>query len=179
MSKITLFNAVRQLINEGFQLVLLKKIMKKIHTTVFALTALLLLTVTTVFAQKATTKATSRMISIDKKGGIHDHGGTLLGQIGKDDIVRNNEGKTIYFIDKNGSVIDAKGKKLGMAKKNGFYFNNAGETMLTVKDKGAEECDILDPKGHNLGTTHKNYKLHACAAHCLFLAKETTSRPVH
>jgi len=153
--------------------------MKKIQTTVLGLTALLLLTVTTVFAQKAPAKSTLNTISIDKKGGIHDHGGTLLGQIGKDDIVRDNKGKTIYFIDKNGNVIDAKGKKLGMAKKNGFYFNNAGETILTLKDKGAEECEILDPKGHNVGTTHKNYKLHACAAHCLFLAKESTSRPVH
>lgn len=143
--------------------------MKKISITLLALTAVLLLTVTTVFAQKAPAKAATRFITIDKKGGIHDHGGTLLGQIGKDDIVRNNEGKTIYFIDKSGNVIDANGKKLGMAKKNGFYFNNAGETILTVKDKGAEECAILDPKGHNVGTTHKNYKLHACAAHCLFL----------
>jgi len=100
--------------------------MKKIHTTVLALTALLMLAVTIVFAQKTPAKAKSNFISIDKKGGIHDHGGTLLGQIGKDDIVRDNKGKTIYFIDKNGNVIDAKGNKLGMAKKNGSYFNNAG-----------------------------------------------------
>ncbi len=47
-----------------------------------------------------------------------------------------------------------------MAKKSGFYFNNGGETILTVKDKNAEECEILDHQSHNLGTTHKNYKLH-------------------
>ncbi|WP_354429926.1 MULTISPECIES: 5-fold beta-flower protein [unclassified Mucilaginibacter] len=153
--------------------------MKKIQTSVLALTALLMLTLTTAFAQKAPTKATSNFIRIDKKGGIHDHGGTLLGQIGKDDIVRDNQGKTIYFIDKNGNVINAKGNKLGMAKKNGFYFNNVGETILTVKDKDAEECEILDPQGHNFGTTHKNYKLHACAAHCLFLKEKSTPHPVH
>ncbi|MFA6082720.1 5-fold beta-flower protein [Mucilaginibacter sp.] len=153
--------------------------MKKIHTTVLAVAALLLLTVTTVFAQKAPAKATSTIIRIDKKGGIHDHGGTLLGHIGKNNIVRNIKGETIYFIDKDGNVIDAKGNKLGKAKKNGFYLNNNGETILTVKDKGAEECEILDPQGHNLGTTHKNYKLHACAAHCLFLKEKNTPRPIN
>jgi hypothetical protein len=153
--------------------------MKKINITLLTLTALLLLTVTTVFAQKAPTKVTPTTITIDKKGGIHDHGGTLLGQISKDNIVRDNKGKTIYFIDKDGNVIDAKGNKLGKAKKNGSYFNNAGETILTVKDKGAEECEILDPKGHNVGTTHKNYKLHACAAHCLFLKEKSTAHHTH
>lgn len=115
---------------------------------------------------------TTQKIHINKKGEIYDHGWNKIGFIGKDDIVRDNKGKTIYFIDKNGNVIDAKGKNLGKAQKNGNYYNLAGENIITVKDKNQEECEILDPKGHNMGNTHKNYKLHACAAHCLALKQK-------
>lgn len=116
--------------------------------------------------------AKSPEIKIDAKGGIYNHDGTKLGYIDKNDIVRNNKDQKLYFIDKDGNVIDANGKSLGKAKKNGVYINANGETILTVKDLDAEKCAILDPKGHNLGTTHKNYKLHACAAHCFFLEQE-------
>lgn len=121
---------------------------------------------------KPKAKIITEKIYINKKGEIHDHGWNKIGVIGKDDIVRDNKGKTIYFIDKSGNVIDAKGKNLGKAQKNGNYYNLAGENVITVKDKNAEECEILDPKGHNMGTTHKNYKLHACAAHCLALKQK-------
>lgn len=56
-------------------------------------------------------------IYINKKGEIHDHGWNKVGFITKEDIVKNNEGETIYFIDANGNVIDSKGNKLGMLKR--------------------------------------------------------------
>jgi len=141
--------------------------MKKIQLLLFLLT---MATGVTVNAQ--TKKDTTFKIVINAKGGIHDHGGTKLGYIGKDNIVRNNKGQKLYFIDGNGNVIDADGKKLGMAKKNGAYFNINGENVLNTKDLDKEKCAILDPQGHNLGTTHMNYKLHACAAHCFFLEQQ-------
>jgi hypothetical protein len=114
---------------------------------------------------------TSHQIIIDAKGGIHNHAGTKLGFIDKNNMVKDNAGKQLYFIDKNGTVISADGKKLGTAKKNGSYANINGENVLNTKDIDKQHCAILDPQGHNIGTTHKNYKLHACAAHCYWLTK--------
>lgn len=111
-------------------------------------------------------------ISISAKGGIYNHDGTKLGYIDKDNVVRNNSGKELYFIDKNGNVIGADGRKLGMAKKNGSYYDAKGVNVLNTKDVDKEKCAILDPRGHNLGNAHKNYKLHACAAHCFFMEQE-------
>jgi len=119
------------------------------------------------FAQEQPGK--NHQVFINAKGGIYNHGGTPLGYIDKDNIVRNNKGEKLYFIDNSGNVVDASGKKLGKAKKNGDYFNINGVSVLNTKDLDAEKCAILDPQGHNLGTIHKNYKLHACAAHCFFL----------
>lgn len=113
-----------------------------------------------------------QQIMIDGKGGIYSHDGTKLGYIDKDNVARNNAGNRIYAIDKNGNIVDANGKNLGKAGKNGVYYSVAGETILTLKDLDAEKCAILDPKGHNYGTVHKNYKQHACAAHCFFLEKK-------
>lgn len=127
--------------------------------------------------QTKTDTLKSEKIYINKKGEIHDHGWNKIGFITKDNIVKNKHGKTIYFIDGNGNVIDAKGKNLGKAQKNGNYYNVKGENIITVRDIDAEKCEILDPKGHSLGTTHKNYKLHACAAHCYFLAKKKAKLP--
>lgn len=141
--------------------------MKKSYALV--LFVITLMTAFTISAQAQTKKDHDRKIVINAKGGIHDHGGTKLGYIDKDGIVRNNQGQKLYFIDKEGNVITADGKKLGKAKKNGDYYNINGQNILTLKDKSAEECEILDPKGHSLGTTHKNYKQHACAAHCYWL----------
>ena len=111
-------------------------------------------------------------IHINKKGEIYDHGWNKLGFITKDNIVKNNEGKTVYFIDANGNVIDSNGKKMGRAKKNGSYYNIKGENVVNIGKTQEEKCEILDGKGHNVGSVHKNYKLHACAAHCLLLEKK-------
>ncbi|WDF55605.1 DUF3659 domain-containing protein [Mucilaginibacter sp. KACC 22063] len=153
--------------------------MKKAIHLIWAITTLIIDGFAPASAQTEPKAVPANEIHINKKGEIHDHGGTLLGYISKDDIVRDTKGNKVYFIDRDGNVIDAKGNKLGKAAKNGFYFNNEGQQVLKVKDKDAGECEILDPAGHNLGTTHKNYKLHACAAHCLFLKKQANQHPVH
>ncbi len=44
--------------------------------------------------------------------------------------------------------------------------------MLNIGKTQEEKCEILDTKGHNIGSVHQNYKLHACAAHCLLLEKK-------
>jgi len=116
-----------------------------------------------------TKQDTTHKIVINAKGGMYDHGGTKLGYIDKADIIRNNQGEKLYFIDKGGNVISADGKKLGKAKKNGNYYNNEGQVVLQLKNADADRCEILDPNGHNEGYVHRNYKLHACAAHCYWL----------
>lgn len=116
--------------------------------------------------------STNTFISIDGKGGIHNPGGTKLGYITKDNIVKDNQSRTLYFIDRDGNVIDAKGTKLGKAAKNGNYYSNDGHVVLQLKNADEAKCEILDPKGHSWGYAHKNYKLHACAAHCFYLEKK-------
>jgi len=138
--------------------------MKKLSFLLFILT---IATSVSVWAQ--TKQDTTRKIIINAKGGMYDHGGTKLGYIDKNDIVRNNQGQKLYFIDKDGNVISADGKKLGKSKKNGDYFNNDGQVVLQLKNPDAERCEILDPQGHSQGYVHRNYKLHACAAHCYWL----------
>ena len=133
---------------------------------------LAILTVFNVSGQNKTNTVKTEKIFINKKGEIHDHCWNKLGFITKDNIIKNNQGKTVYFIDANGNVVDAKGKNLGKAQKNGNYYNANGENVITVRDHDAEKCEILDPKSHSLGNVHKNYKLHACAAHCYFLAQK-------
>lgn len=127
-------------------------------------------------AQTKSSSTQNNKIHINKKGEIHDQGWNKLGFITKDTIVKNSQGKTIYFIDGNGNVIDSNGKKLGMAKKNGSYYNIKGENVLNVGKTQGEKCEILDPKGHMMGTVHKNYKLHACAAHCLMLEEKRNTQ---
>jgi hypothetical protein len=141
------------------------KIMKKLYFLLFILT----MTIGVTVSASAQTTDTTGKIYINAKGGMYDHGGTKLGFISKDNIVRDNKGQKLYFIDKNGRVIGADGEKLGMAKKNGNYYNNDGEVVLQLKNADAERCEILDPKGHSQGYVHRNYKLHACAAHCYWL----------
>jgi hypothetical protein len=150
------------------------KIQRLISTKTVAFLTLFLMVIS--LSANAQTKSNSTQndkIYINKKGEIHDHGWNKLGFITKDNIVKDNKGKTIYFIDGNGNVIDSNGKKLGMAKKNGSYFNIKGENVLNIGKTEGEKCEILDPQGHNMGTVHKNYKLHACAAHCLMLAQKS------
>jgi len=134
-------------------------------------TGIALLT-TNAFAQNKAVIHQDQKIIINKKGEIYDHGWNKLGFITKDNLVKNAQGKTLYFIDGSGNVVDSNGKNLGKAQKNGNYYDLKGENVITVKDLDAEKCEILDPKGHSLGTTHKNYKLHACAAHCYFLEQQ-------
>ena len=112
---------------------------------------------------------TKRQLYINAKGEVSDRG-IKLGYISKEDIVYNNQGKKLGFI-KNGKVYDAEGNSMGKAKKGGKYYNDSGEFVLYV-DGNSEKCKILDPKGHSLGYVHKNYKLHACAAHCFFKEKK-------
>lgn len=136
------------------------------------LTLFLMVISLSVNAQTKSNEKQDEKININKKGEIHDHGWNKLGYITKDNIVKDNKGKTIYFIDGNGNVIDSNGKKLGMAKKNGSYYNIKGENVVNVGKTDGEKCAILDPEGHNLGSVHNNYKLHACAAHCLLMEKK-------
>lgn len=114
-----------------------------------------------------------RKLQITKKGEVLDERGSRLGYISKENIVFDNEGIKLGFIE-NGKVYDATGNPLGKAKKNGKYYNNQGINVLTVNGQG-DICEILDPEGHNLGTVHKNYKLHSCAVHCFFLEKKKNS----
>ena len=144
--------------------------------TVSFLTLFLMVISLNANAQTKSNSTQNEKIYINKKGEIHDHGWNKLGFITKDDIVKNSNGQTVYFIDKNGNVIDSKGNNLGMAKKNGSYYNIKGENVLNVGKTEAEKCEILDPQGHNMGSVHQNYKLHACAAHCLLMEqKKSTS----
>lgn len=144
--------------------------MKKLQTLLVLITVFMTGLVVNVNAQTKPTRHTG--IVIDAKGAIHDYHGTKLGYIDKNNIVRNTKGQKIYFIDKSGNVIDANGKMLGKSQKNGNFYSVDGTSILTTKTKGDETCEILDPKGHKLGTTHKNYKLHACAAHCMALKEK-------
>jgi hypothetical protein len=140
--------------------------MKKLCVLLFILTTTAVVNINAWGQSKQDTAGT---IVINAKGGMYDHGGTKLGYIDKENIVRNNKGQKLYFIDKDGNVIGADGKNLGKAKKNGDYYNNEGQVVLQLKNPEAEKCEILDPKGHSWGYVHKNYKLHACAAHCYWL----------
>jgi hypothetical protein len=146
--------------------------MKKKHFLFTLTLAILTLFTVNVSGQAKADTTKAEKIFINKKGEIHDYGWNKIGFINKDNIVKNNQGKTIYFIDDNGNVIDAKGKNLGKAQKNGNYYNVNGANIITVRELDAEKCEILDPKGHSMGTVHKNYKLHACAAHCFWLQKK-------
>jgi hypothetical protein len=141
--------------------------MKKLQLLFILITTFTAGTINNATAQTHVGK--NQEVFIDSAGVIKDHKGTKLAYIDKDNIVRNNKGTKIYFIDDKGNVIDANGVNLGKAKKNGSYYNIKGENVLNTKDLDKEKCAILDPKGHNFGTAHKNYKLHACAAHCLLL----------
>jgi hypothetical protein len=158
--------------------------MKRLH-----LLLLVILTISTcisvsAFAQVA--KDTTGKVFINAKGGIYNRVGSKLGYIDKNNLVRDNTGKELYFIEDKGNVINAKGQKMGMAKKNGSYYNIKGENVLNTRDIDKDKCAILDPTEHNFGTVHKNYKLHACAAHCFFTEQANEkasikfySRPVH
>lgn len=144
--------------------------------TVSFLTLFLMVISLNTNAQTKSNSTQDEKIYINKKGEIYDHGWNKLGFITKDNIVKDNNGQTIYFIDEKGNVIDSKGNNLGMAKKNGSYYNIKGENVLNVGKTEGEKCEILDPKGHNMGNVHQNYKLHACAAHCLLMEQNQANK---
>jgi hypothetical protein len=136
----------------------------------FPLFLLTLLTITTTssinaFGQKGATQ----QIIIDAKGQLLNSTGTKLGYITKSDVVRDNTGKGLYTVDMDGKVVAADGRQLGTVKTNGAFFSPSGQPALTTKDTGKDKYQIVDATGHNLGTVHKNYKRHACAAQCYWL----------
>jgi hypothetical protein len=140
--------------------------MKKLFLLLFIVT---ITTGVAVNALAQTHEDSTPKLYMNKKGGMTDHGGTKLAYIDKDNIVRNSAGAELYFIDKSGNVFSVDGKKMGVAKKNGSYYNINGVSVLNTKDMDKERCAMLDPQGHNAGTIHNNYKLHACAIHCYWL----------
>lgn len=141
--------------------------MKKYKSLLFLLVILMAGAVNNANAQNA---KDANKVFIGAKGGAYMHGGTTLGYVGKDDIIKNANGLHVYFTDKNGNVIDANGKKVGKPQKNGIIYNTEQVSVL-AKDKWTETCEMLDPAGHS-GNIHQNYKLHACAAHCTALLKK-------
>jgi hypothetical protein len=117
-----------------------------------------------------------RLLHINARGEVLDQSGTQLGYISKEDVVFNAKDQKLGFI-RNGMVYDVDGKSLGKARKNGRYINFNGVSVLRTKSRG-DNCEILDPEGHKMGTVHKNYKLHACAVHCFFKQKELDNHAI-
>ncbi len=111
---------------------------------------------------------------IDSKGRVIDVngnvyiGGTKLGTVTLDSIVKNAKGKPIAFLKSGGVLVDAKGKTLGRIGKDGQTFYNAeGNVVLKVKDNtDSETCDIIDANGKVIGNVHQNFKGMACTIHC-------------
>lgn len=128
----------------------------------------ILLAVQGAFAQAS--NKSQRQLHINASGEVSDDQGTKIGYISLEDQVFNSEGKQLGYI-KNGQVYNAEGKPMGRAKKGGRYYNNSKVLMIKTKKIG-DECEILDPEGHKLGTVHMNYKLHACAVHCFYKEKQ-------
>ena len=118
----------------------------------------------TLFAQKP---IDSKGRVIDANGNVYQ-GGTKLGSISKDSIVKNAKGKDIAFLKSGGVLVDAKGKTIGRMGKDGKTFYNAnGNTILQIKDNtDSETCDVLDANGKVIGNVHQSYKAMACTLHC-------------
>lgn len=117
------------------------------------------------FAQKP---VDSKGRVIDAKGNVY-LGGTKLGTITADSIIKNAQGKKVALVKQGGIVVDAKGKTIGKMGKDGqTYYNADGQTILSVKDRtDSETCDILDANGKVIGNIHRSYKPMVCAIHCL------------
>ena len=135
--------------------------MKKI--TLFV-TVLLVIVGQILFAQKP---IDSKGRVIDSKGNIYV-GGTKLGSVSKDSIVKNAQGKKIAFLKSGGVLVDVKGRTIGKMGKDGQTFYNAnGTSVLQLKDNAdSETCDILDSNGKVIGNVYQNYKGMACTIHC-------------
>lgn len=116
-----------------------------------------------IFAQKP---IDSKGRVIDVNGNIY-LGGTKLGSISQDSIVKNAQGKKIAFLKSGGVLVDAKGKTIGKMGKDGQTFYNAeGNAVLKVKDSDSETCNIEDANGKVIGNVHQNFKGMACTVHC-------------
>jgi len=104
---------------------------------------------------------------IDSKGNIY-MGGTKLGFITKDSLIKNAKGEKIAFLKSNGTLEDANGKSLGRWGKDGkTFYDEKGVVVLQIKDNAdTETCDILDASGKKIGNVHDSYKGVACALHC-------------
>jgi hypothetical protein len=135
----------------------------------FQLLLLTLLTITTTTSINVSGQGTTQQITIDARGQLLNTTGTKLGYITKSDVVRDNTGKGLYTVDMDGKVVAADGRQLGTVKANGAFLAANGQPALTIKDTGKDKYQIVDATGHNLGTVHKNYKRHACAAQCYWL----------
>jgi YHS domain-containing protein len=111
---------------------------------------------------------------IDSKGRVIDAtgnvyiGGTKLGTISMDSIVRNAKGKPMAFLKPGGILVNYKGRILGRMGKDGeTYYNADGAVVYQVKDNtDTETCDVLDANGKIIGNVHDNYKAMACTLHC-------------
>lgn len=132
--------------------------------------AILTITVSSAFSAFGQ-KDTTQLITINDNGWILNSAGTKIAYITKSDVVRDNNGKGLYSVDLEGAVIAADGRKLGTANTNGSFVDAKGQPVLETKDINDDQCQILDPKGNNLGTVHPSYKLHACAAYCYWLTR--------
>lgn len=104
---------------------------------------------------------------IDSKGDVYI-GGTKLGSVTMDSIVKNADGKPMAFLKSGGVLVNSKGKTLGkMGKDGNTYYNANGAVVYKMKNNtDTETCDILDANGKVIGNVHNNYKAMACTLHC-------------
>jgi YHS domain-containing protein len=111
---------------------------------------------------------------VDSKGRVIDAagnvsiGGTKLGTITMDSIVRNANGKPMAFLKSGGVLVNSKGRTLGRMGKDGkTYYNAKGAVVYQLKENtDTETCDVLDADGKVIGNVHNNYKAMACTLHC-------------
>jgi hypothetical protein len=111
---------------------------------------------------------------IDSKGRVIDAtgnvyiGGTQLGTVTMDSIVKNANGKPMAFLKPGGVLVNSKGRTLGRMGKDGkTYYNAKGAVVYQLKENtDTETCDVLDAKGKVVGNVHNNYKAMACTLHC-------------
>lgn len=104
---------------------------------------------------------------IDSKGDVYI-GGTKMGSITMDSIVKNANGKPMAFLKPGGILVNSKGKTLGKMGKDGLtYYNANGAVVYKLKENtDTETCDILDANGKVIGNVHNNFKAMACTLHC-------------
>lgn len=103
---------------------------------------------------------------IDAKGDIYFNG-TKIGNVSKNQFIKDAKGQKVGFIDNQGNLTDGNGKKLGHWGKDGKTYYDANENiMLKVVDNKDETCNVYDAKGKKIGNVHDSYKSVACAIHC-------------